>query len=87
MTVIEIKNMVRKDVPIYYRRAYTGSAIIEIAGKTESMRADWTIETTPLGTKETTVTLTGTIDYPLLPIIKELKKKIEYLDAEGKLPL
>jgi hypothetical protein len=87
MTVIEIKNMVRKDVPIYYRRAYTGNAVIEIAGKTESMRADWTIETTPLGTKETSITSIGTINYPLLPLIKELKKKIERLDAEGKLPL
>ncbi|MDR1363659.1 MAG: hypothetical protein LBJ35_06380 [Spirochaetaceae bacterium] len=87
MTIIEIKDMIRKDVPIYYRRAYSGSAVVEIAGKTENMRTDWTIETTPIGTRETTITLTDKIDYPLLPLIKELKKKIEYLDAEGKLPL
>ncbi|MDR0410097.1 MAG: hypothetical protein LBH18_06870 [Spirochaetaceae bacterium] len=87
MTIIEIKDMIRKDVPIYYRRAYSGNAVVEIAGKTENMHTDWTIETTPLGTKETTITLTDKIDYPLVPLIKELKKKIEHLDSEGKLPL
>ncbi|MDR2658441.1 MAG: hypothetical protein LBC27_00415 [Spirochaetaceae bacterium] len=87
MTIVEIKDMVRKDVPIYYRRVYTGNAVVEIAGKKENMRTDWTIETTPLGTKETTIVLADKIDYPLLPLIKELKKKIEYLDSEGKLPL
>ncbi|MDR2802862.1 MAG: hypothetical protein LBB22_01065 [Treponema sp.] len=87
MTVIEIRDMVRKDVPIYYRRAYSGKTVIEIAGKQEIMQINWVIETNPLGIKETTVTLIDKINYPLLPLIKELKKKIEFLDAEGKLPL
>jgi hypothetical protein len=87
MTVIEIKDMVRKDVPIYYRRVYIGKAVVEIAGEKHDMRINWTIETSPLGSKETAVTMTDKVDYPLLPLLKEIKKKIEHLDSEGKLPL
>jgi hypothetical protein len=86
MTVVEIKGMVRKDVPIYYRRVYTGKAVLEIAGKNLEAGIDFTIETSPFGTKETAINLIEKVDYPLVPLMKELKKKIEYLDNEGKLP-
>jgi hypothetical protein len=86
MTVSEIKNIVRKDTPIYYRQVYTGGAVIDVAGKKQSIRIDWTIENSPLGTKEISVTLSDKVDYPLLPLIKELKAKIGVLDNEGKLP-
>jgi hypothetical protein len=87
MTVVEIKDMVRKDVPIYYRRVYAGNAVVEIGGKTHDMRVNWTIETSPLGIKETAITMADKVDYPLVPLLKEIKKKIEYLDSEGKLPI
>jgi hypothetical protein len=86
MTVSDIKNIVRKDVPIYYRRVYTGIAVIEFAGKNQEFRIDWIIEVSPLGTKELSVTVSDKVDYPLLPLIKELKAKIGKLDDEGKLP-
>jgi hypothetical protein len=86
MTVSEIKNVVRKDTPIYYRRVYTGIAVIEVAGKVQELSLDWTIESSPLGTKEVSVTLSEKIDYPLLPLLKELKTTIGSLDDEGKLP-
>ena len=87
MTVVDIKEMVRKDVPIYYRRVYDGKAVVEFAGKQHDIRINWTIETSPLGIKETVITMAEKADYPLLPLIKEIKKKIEYLDSEGRLPL
>jgi hypothetical protein len=87
MTVVDIKEMVRKDVPIYYRRMYDGKAVVEFAGQEHDMKINWTIETSPLGIKETVISMTEKIDYPLLPLIREIKKKIESLDSEGKLPL
>lgn len=87
MTVVDIKEMVRKDVPIYYRRMYDGKAVVEFAGQKHDMKINWTIETSPLGIKETVISMTEKIDYPLLPLIREIKKKIESLDSEGKLPL
>ncbi|MDR2481944.1 MAG: hypothetical protein LBD07_06650 [Spirochaetaceae bacterium] len=87
MTIVEIKDCERKDVPIYYRRVYTGIAVVESAGVTQDVKIDWIIETSPFGTKETSVTILDQVDYPLVPLIKELKVKIEALDAEGQLPL
>ncbi|GMO39268.1 MAG: hypothetical protein Ta2B_18960 [Termitinemataceae bacterium] len=86
MTISEIKNIVRKDVPIYYRRVYAGCAILDFAGKKHQVNLDWTIETSPFGTKETTVTVSDKVDYPLIPLIKGLKVFIEKLDNDGKLP-
>ncbi|MDR2468600.1 MAG: hypothetical protein LBD22_06545 [Spirochaetaceae bacterium] len=87
MTIIEIKDCKRKDVPIYYRRVFTGIAVVEALGKAQDVPIDWTIETSPLGTKETTITLLEEVDYPRLPLMQELKAKIEALDAQGQLPL
>ncbi|MDR2865489.1 MAG: hypothetical protein LBV68_07775 [Spirochaetaceae bacterium] len=87
MTVTDIKNIERKDVPIYYRRVYSGIAAIEVAGKEQKLCINWTIETSPWGTKELSVTISDKIDYPLIPLIRELKAKIGRLDEEGKLPL
>jgi hypothetical protein len=87
MKISEIKNIVRKDVPIYYRRVYSGVAVLEFAGKEQDLAIDWTIETSPFGTKETTLTLADKVDYPLIPLIKELKKIVEQLDNNGKLTL
>jgi hypothetical protein len=86
MTITIIKNIIRKDVPIYYRRVYTGIAVLEAAGKTQELCLDWTIETSPMGTKETSVTISDKIDYPLIPLIKEVKDKINCMDEEGLLP-
>jgi len=83
----DIKNILRKDTPIYYRRIYSGLAEIVILEKKQALNIDWVIETSPLGTKTITVTVRDKIDYPLLNIIKELKLKIGNFDEEGKLPL
>jgi hypothetical protein len=87
MTIVEIKDCVRKDVPIYYRREFSGVAVIEAAGKRQNIHADWTIESSPLGTSEISVNILKPVDYPLLPLLKALKAAIAALDHEGKLPL
>jgi hypothetical protein len=87
MTVVDIKNIERKDVPIYYRRVFTGLAEIELLGKNYIVQIDWTIESSPLGINEVSVNMSEKLDYPLVPLIKGLKSKIESLDAQGKLPL
>ncbi|GMO41224.1 MAG: hypothetical protein Ta2F_17130 [Termitinemataceae bacterium] len=86
MTIDEIKNIIRKDVPIYYRRVYTGIVVLEFAGRKQDITADWTIETSPFGTKETTVNIIDKVDYPLVPLIKDIKKFIDELDENGKMP-
>jgi hypothetical protein len=86
MKVISIKDMIRKDVPIYYRKLYTGIAVIEMTKGPENYRIDFSIEYKPTGQKEINITFIDQIDYPLIPVQKELKKYIDEMDSGGVLP-
>ena len=87
MKIVEIKNIVRKDVPIYYRRLYSGVAVLELVNKPVETPLDFQIEHKPTGQIEIGITLSQKIDYPLVPLQKELKKFIGDLDSTGKLPV
>ena len=86
MKVIIIKDIIRKDVPIYYRLLYTGVAVLELNDKQTDYRVDFAIEIKPTGQKEITVTFLDEVDYPLLPVIKELKESINSMHENGALP-
>lgn len=86
MEVLEIKNLYREETGLYYRRNFTGLAVIELPIKTIEVPLDFIIEMGPLGNKDFDIELKDKIDYPLLPVMKKLKEFIELLDKEGKLP-
>ncbi|MDR2964846.1 MAG: hypothetical protein LBU88_03625 [Treponema sp.] len=86
MKVISIKDMIRKDVPIYYRKLYTGVAVIEMNNSPVDYRIDFSIEYKPTGHKEIAVSFIDTIDYPLVPVNKELKSYILELENNAGLP-
>ena len=85
MKVIAVKDIVRKDIPIYYRLLYTGVAVIEVAN-TADYRIDFSIEIKPTGKKEINVSFLDEVDYPLLPIVKDLKTLIDDMHSKGMLP-
>jgi len=78
--------MIRKDVPIYYRKLYTSVAVIELNGVPSDYRIDFSIEIKPTGQKEVNVNFIDAVDYPLIPVIKELKQHINDLESAGGLP-
>jgi hypothetical protein len=85
--VINIKDIIRKDVPIYYRLLFTGVAVLELANeKVSDYRIDFTIETKATGQKEVIVSFLDEVDYPLLPVIRELKICITEMYLNGMLP-
>jgi len=86
MKVISIKDMIRKDYPIYYRKLYTGVAVIEMNKKPADYRIDFTIEYKPTGNKDIIVSFIDSIDYPLIPINRELKQYINEMESNGGLP-
>ena len=86
MKVVTIKDMIRKDVPIYYRKLYTGVAVIDMSKGPEDYRIDFIIEYKPTGQKEIIVTFLDKIDYPLIPLNRELKQYIDDMEAGGNLP-
>jgi len=86
MKVIEIRNLSRKDVPIYYRRFYSGVVVLELINKVIDIPLDFQIEHKPTGHTEISITSMEKVDYPLVPLKKELKRFIGSLDSDGKLP-
>jgi hypothetical protein len=86
MKIVQVKNIERKDVPIYYRRLFSGVAEFELLNKSELRAIDFTIETKPTGAKDIFVTMPDPIDYPLVPLMKELKRFLIELDDTGGLP-
>ena len=86
MRILEIKDMIRKEFPIYYRRFYSGIAVMELVNSTMEIPLEFQIEHKPTGQTEIALTLGQKIDYPLIPLQKELKKFISALDSDGKLP-
>ena len=86
MKVITIKDMIRKDVPIYYRKLYTGVAVIEMNKGPENFRIDFSIEYKPTGQKDINISFIDKIDYPIVPVSRELKAYIDQLESAGGLP-
>jgi hypothetical protein len=87
MKILEVKSVTRKDVPIYYRRFYTGVAVMELINKAVEARIDFSIEIKPTGHKEIVINLLDKVDYPLVPLNKELKKVLDSMDSTGELPV
>ncbi|MDR1839949.1 MAG: hypothetical protein LBQ93_10255 [Treponema sp.] len=86
MKVVTIKDMIRKDVPIYYRKLFTGVAVIELNSGPSNYRLDFCIEYKPTGQKDISVSFIDSIDYPLVPVTRELKNYINELETTGALP-
>ena len=87
MKVIEMRNLIRKDVPIYYRRFYSGSVVLELMNKIMvDIALSFQIEHKPTGQVEILITSMEEVDYPLVPLKQELKRFIGNLDSTGKLP-
>jgi|TergutMp193P3_1026864.scaffolds.fasta_scaffold00617_12 2-methylaconitate cis-trans-isomerase PrpF len=89
MKILTVKDMIRKDVPIYYRKLYTGVAVIDVVETSKGpvdYRIDFSIEYKPTGQKDIAITFIDSVDYPLIPLNRELKKYISELDSAGGLP-
>jgi len=87
MRVVNVKDIIRKDVPIYYRLLFTGVAVLELANEHVSdYRIDFTIEMKPTGQKDISVSFLDDIHYPLIPVVRELKTFIGTMHSNGTLP-
>jgi hypothetical protein len=86
MKIAEIKNLVRKDVPIYYRRLFTGIIVVDLINETVERNINFTVETKPSGVNEVIINELESIEYPLLPLTKAIKNHISVLDESGGLP-
>jgi hypothetical protein len=86
MKVVDISNILRKENLLYYRREYSGEAIIELLADTLTAPIEFVLEQRPMGGYSIHVNLVDSIDYPLVPIMAGLKAFIADLDLKGALP-
>jgi hypothetical protein len=87
MQILELKNIQHKDTPIYYRRFYNGTIVMEILQKNVERSIEFSIETTPYGSKNINVTFDKPVDYPMVPLLKEVKSYLDAFDRKGGLPV
>ena len=86
MKVVELQNLEREDVQIFYIRKYTATAVRDLTARSANVDISFSIEMDPLGCKNFSLTINSPIDYPLIPLRKSILDYITNLEVEGKLP-
>ena len=79
MVVSKLVEIERKESHIYYMQDFTATAVYSIVGKEKKGRIAFSIEHKPTGEMVITLRILDDVDYPLLPIIIDLKKTIKNL--------
>ncbi|MBO4532612.1 MAG: hypothetical protein J5726_02835 [Treponema sp.] len=86
MRVVELQNLVREDVQIFYIRKYAATAVLDLTARTANVEIEFSIEMNSFGNKEISLSIKTQIDYPLIPIRKSIIEYLTNLEQEGKLP-
>lgn len=87
MTIHEIREIIRRNPLIAYRREYHALVSMSHHGKTPiEIKIEFSLELSPLGSCTIKVKLLEAVDYPTLPILTTLKEQIHQLDRAGSLP-
>ena len=86
MKILEIRNLVKKDLPLHYRNEFSCSVVYEaVSRKQEEKRVEFSVERDALGKVDIRVSIIDEIDYPLVPAMNSLKSYFLDLDKKGQL--
>ena len=85
MKVHGIENLVKKDIPLYYRNEYAGTGRLEFLGDTVLLPLEFSVEIKPTGERVVDVKVLDRIDYPLVPVLKAFKAAILSMEKSGQL--
>jgi hypothetical protein len=86
MTVNTLKDIVKKDTAVHYRRIYTAKAVIEVLKDVMvEKKIEFVLEHSAIAPVSISVTLLEDLDYPMVPIIAALKDYIGQLEKRGEL--
>ena len=86
MVVLKLVDIERKESHIYYMQDFTATAVYSIVGKEKKGRIAFSIEHKPTGETVISVRFIDDVDYPLLPVIIDLKTTIKNLIETNVLP-
>ncbi len=85
MKVINLTNLRKKDSPLLYRREFSADAIFELMEQQTSKPVEFVLEHKATGGIDIKVTITEDIDYPVLPVVSNLKQFILEMHRRGAL--
>ena len=86
MKLLEINNIVKKDIPLHYRKEFTAEAIFSIAeDRLLTKNIKFIIEYNHSGDFDVKVNLLEPLNYPLLPTLRMIKELIIDLEKRGAL--
>lgn len=86
MKVVELTNVRRKETPLYYRKEFKADAVLQFMEETTSKAVEFVLEHKATGGVDIRVTLNEDIDYPLMPVVANLKQYIMDMHQRGALP-
>lgn len=86
MRVIELRDLLRKETHLHYRREFTAKAVLDILDRSIEKRIEFSMEKTPLGSTTVKVTLIDPVEYPVLPLISGIRDFVSDLERDGSLP-
>ncbi len=87
MDLIEITNITKKDMPLYYREDFSCLALFNDTAQSRQIEipVDFSLESNAWGEKSVEIFLKESIDYPVLPLKKSIREYILALDKERKI--
>jgi len=86
MEIVELRDLTRKQSPVQYRRHYSAQAVVQYAEQEEAASVEFVLEHTAAGEVSVQLQIKDEVNYPLVPVIRSLKKHIQNLDRTGRLP-
>ena len=87
MVVSKLVDIERKESHIYYMQDFTATMVYSVVGKEQKGRLAFSVEHKPTGEMVISVRFIDDVDYPLLPLIIDLKTTIKKLIETNELLL
>lgn len=87
MDLIKITNIIKKDMPLYYREDFSCLALFNDPANSRQIEipVEFSLESNALGEKSVEIFLKEPIDYPVLPIKESIREHILALDKEKRI--
>ena len=87
MTIAALDNIERIPLAIDYRRMYRAAVAVSVGNRaTLTSRIEFSLELSPFGGYDISVSFLDTVDYPTVPAIRIIKEYIKAMDQNGELP-
>ncbi len=87
MDLVEIKNILKRDVPLHYREDFSALAVFSDETMPENLEipVEFSLESNAFGNKSVEVSLKESVDYPVDSLEKMIKEYILSLDKVRKI--